>query len=197
MEEEILDDSKDYRERFFNLYPEEYQNIIQNQKIAHHSHELRYNALYDEIITSLLKHHEIDVSEIISIQLQCLHRAPQLSWQQFEFDPMLHIGPDQYAIFSILSSSFEQLRNANSHHLFFITESAGVGKSFLLSAVKYNLKMRGLLYLKVASTGIAAVNIEGEIIHSALSIMMSNYGNKSTSFMTSIFESEEWQNELQ
>jgi DNA replication protein DnaC len=126
--------------------------------------------LYDEIVISLLEHHETDISEIINIQLQHLHRAPRLSWQQFELDPMLHMRPDQYAAFSILSSSFEQLQNPNSHHLFFITGSAGVGKSFLLSAVEYNLKMCKLLYLKVAPTGIVAINIEGETIHSALSI---------------------------
>lgn len=67
----------------------------------------------------------------------------------------------------------------------------------MLSAVENNLNMRRLSYLKLAPTEIAAINIEGETIHSALSIMTSNQDNKSTSFMTSVFQSEERQNELE
>ena len=165
--------------------------------IAQHSHELRHSVLYDEIVTSLLEHHEIGVSEIIQIQLQALQRSPRLSSRQFQFDPMLHMGADQYAVFSVLSSSFDQLRNNSSHRLFFVTGSGGVGKSFMLSAVENNLNMRRLSYLKLAPTGIAAINIEGETIHSALSITTSNQGNKSTSFMRSVIQSEERQNELE
>ena len=72
----------------------------------------------------------------------------------------------------------------------------GVGKSYLLSAVEDNLKQCRISYLKLAPTGIAAVNIGGQTIHSALCMTMSNFGDKSTSYMTSIFQSEEKQIEM-
>lgn len=108
-DDEILDDIGDYRQRFFNLYSDEYHQVIQTQMIAQHSHKLHHSILYDEIVTSLLEHHEIDVSEIIRIQLQVLQQSPHLSCQQFQFDLIFHMGTDQYAVFSVLSSSFDQL----------------------------------------------------------------------------------------
>lgn len=77
-----------------------------------------------------------------------------------------------------------------------MTGSAGVGKSYLLSAIERRLKQGKLLYLKLAPTGIAAVNIQGQTIHSALSMTTSHMGTKSTSFMTSIFQSEKHQIEM-
>jgi ATP-dependent exoDNAse (exonuclease V) alpha subunit len=107
------------------------------------------------------------------------------------------MGPDQYLAFSTLSTAFDQLRSDPlSQRLFFVTGSAGVGKSYLLFAVEDNLKQRRISYLKLAPTGIAAVNVEGQTIHSALSMTTSNFRNKSTSYLTSIFNSEEKQTEI-
>jgi hypothetical protein len=104
------------------------------------------------------------------------------------------MSEDQYLAFSILSEMFDALsRDPSSQRLFFVTGSAGVGKSYLLSAIKQRLQRCRLSFLKLAPTGIAAVNIGGQTIHSALSMTTSHLGTKSTSYMSSIFQSEEIQ----
>jgi len=107
------------------------------------------------------------------------------------YEPTLHMGPDQYSAFSTLSTTFDQLHIINSQWLFFITGSAGVGKSYLLLAIQQNLDSWWLTYVKLTPTGIAAVNIQGQMIHSALSMMTSNFGNRMMSYVSSIFQSEE------
>ena len=71
-----------------------------------------------------------------------------------------------------------------------------VGKSFLLSAIQQILDQCHISYLKLAPTGITAVNIQGQTIHSALSMMTSNFDEKIMSYVTSIFQLEEKQEEL-
>src|SRR5436190_5955367 len=105
------------------------------------------------------------------------------------YKPTLHMGPDQYSAFSTLSTTFDQLYIVNSQWLFFINRSAGVGKSYLLSAIQQNLESRRLTYVKLTPTGIAAMNIQGQMIHSALSMMTSNFGDRMMSYMSSIFQS--------
>ena len=106
------------------------------------------------------------------------------------------MGSDQYTAFSVLSSTFADLQNYHGQKFFFVTGSAGVGKSYLLSAIQQTLDKRRISYLKLAPTGIAAVNIQGQTLHSALSMTTSNFGDKTTSHVTSIFKSEEKQREL-
>jgi hypothetical protein len=57
------------------------------------------------------------------------------------------------------------------------------------------IQQRRFKYLKLAPTGIAAINIEGRTIHSALSLVTTDT-YKSTQYRTSIFNSEESQNAM-
>ena len=52
----------------------------------------------------------------------------------------------------------------------FITASAGCGKSFLLNSIRKNIR----LLTVTASTGIAALNIGGTTLHSALGVGLAN-----------------------
>lgn len=58
----------------------------------------------------------------------------------------------------------------NKYPYFFITGSAGTGKSFIINLIVENLKRKGSKYLLLAPTGVAATTIGGETIHSALRI---------------------------
>lgn len=57
----------------------------------------------------------------------------------------------------------------------FFTGSAGTGKSLILEHVKYHLDQRGATYAVTAPTGIAAVLIAGQTIHSFAGV---GYGEK-------------------
>src|SRR5579859_744611 len=195
-EEEILGGHQSYRERFTELYPAEYDIVIEQQCQGQHMHTLFHIALYEELLNAIIERGPMDVQNIVTNQLRSLRRVPRND-QDEQYDPTLHMSHDQYLAFPMLSSAFDQLsRDPSSPWLYFVTGSAGVGKSFLLSAIESRLKQRRLPYLKLAPTGIAAVNIEGQTIHSALSMTTSHLGTKSTSYVSSIFQSEEAQVEM-
>ena len=59
---------------------------------------------------------------------------------------------------------------------YFITGSAGTGKSYMINLIKDMLDRRQSNYLLLAPTGVAAQNINGRTIHSELQIL-SNNGN--------------------
>ena len=75
-----------------------------------------------------------------------------------EDTPELKLDEDQLEALSFFESC-----NDNA----FITGKAGTGKSFLLSAFARLSEKRGYKLLKVAPTGIAALNIKGTTIHRA------------------------------
>ena len=54
---------------------------------------------------------------------------------------------------------------------FFITGSAGTGKSYIIHMIVNLLKQRRSNYLLLAPTGVAAQNIDGKTIHSELRIV--------------------------
>jgi DNA replication protein DnaC len=194
-EEEILAEHHTYRERFIELYPDEYNVVIQEQCQGQHSHELYHINVYEELLTAIVENGPIEVEKVVTEQMRSL-RCPPVPWNvsMDSYDATLHMSEDQYLAFSILSEMFDALsRDPSSQRLFFVTGSAGVGKSYLLSAIEQRLQRRRLSFLKLAPTGIAAVNIGGQTIHSALSMTTSHLGTKSTSYMSSIFQSEEIQ----
>jgi DNA replication protein DnaC len=197
-EDEILEDCHTYRERFIELYPGEYDVVIQEQCQGRHTYELYCVNLYEELLTAIVESGPVDVEHIITDQMKSLRRPPvQWDTSKDSYDATLHMSEDQYVAFSILSDMFDSLPNdPSSQRLFFVTGSAGVGKSYLLSAIEKRLQNRRLPFLKLAPTGIAAVNIGGQTIHSALSMTTSHLGTKSTSYMTSIFRSEEMQMQM-
>ena len=70
----------------------------------------------------------------------------------------IKLSEEQLAVKNIIEST--------SKHLF-ITGKAGTGKSTLLQAVKESTKKRCVV---VAPTGVAAINVEGQTIHSCFSL---------------------------
>ena len=194
-EDEILGGHQSYREHFIELYPEEYDVVIDQQCQGQHTHTLFHIALYEELLNAIIEQGPVDVQNVVTNQLRSLRRLPHNDDERY--DATLHMSHDQYLAFSILSSGFDQLsQDPSSLRLFFVTGSRGVGKSYLLSAIESRLKLRRLPYFKVAPTGIAAVNIGEQTIHSALSMTTGHLGMKSTSYMSSIFQSEVSQIEI-
>lgn len=74
---------------------------------------------------------------------------------------------------------------------FFITGSAGNGKSFIILVLLEYFQRIGHRYLLMASTGIAAQNIGGTKLHSALRITLDERG-----FRTLIFRDPKYCNNL-
>src|SRR5205814_7086710 len=70
----------------------------------------------------------------------------------------------------------------NKYPYFFITGSAGTGKSFIINLITDDLKKKKSNYLLLAPTGVAAQNIGGETIHYALRIHETLGGFQSLAF---------------
>ena len=79
------------------------------------------------------------------------------------------LTPDQYDTFNIITTATSGCLRYHGIR-FFITGPGGTGKSYLLRALEYSFKSQRITYLKMAPTGIAAINIGGQTIHSALLI---------------------------
>jgi len=87
---------------------------------------------------------------------------------------------EQYGCYTAVTQNI--LASTNSRRYFFITGPGGTGKSYLLKAIQhwYNVSRNQCILL--APTRIAARNIGGSTIHSALSIF-----TESREYQTSLF----------
>ena len=97
---------------------------------------------------------------------------------------------DQYKIFNILINNWKE-KKYSKHPYYFLTGSAGTGKSFMIQQIITYLTNRNIKYLLMAPTGVAAKNINGHTIHSALHIR-----NTSTYFETLSHYNEQHKKEL-
>ncbi|CAB4473814.1 unnamed protein product [Rhizophagus irregularis] len=79
------------------------------------------------------------------------------------------LSNDQYKIFNILTNSWGK-KEHHKHPYFFLTGSAGTGKSFMIQQIISFLTSKNIKYLLMAPTGVAATNVDGQTIHSALHI---------------------------
>ena len=181
-----------------SLYPNDYQHIIDRRQLGRHTKELSLAQLYNEIITMIIETINISISDIVTSQLHNLHPSQllQAAYEDDGFDPILHMGDDQYDAYSTIMQASNHHHSPDNHQLFFITDSTGMGKSFILSSIKHTLSLHHIPFLKLALTGIAAVNIGGQTVHLALSITTYGGGSKSTSFITSIHRSQDKMDEL-
>ena len=85
--------------------------------------------------------------------------------QQEAEEELYQLSPTQEAG---ISACLDDMKNV------FITGSAGVGKSFLLRRLLSRLRSRGCVYYATASTGAAAVAIQGTTLHAFAGIGISN-----------------------
>jgi len=86
-----------------------------------------------------------------------IYTKPKLNERQIEIDG-IKLSDEQQRIFDIVENEDKNV---------FITGKAGTGKSALLQYVKYNSKKQVVV---VAPTGVAALNVGGQTIHSLFGI---------------------------
>ena len=96
------------------------------------------------------------------MQLNCMFS------RQLSIYPSLSLEGDQYRAYTFIIQNLNESKRKGLH--FFVTGPAGTGKSYLLHSLLSWFEMSKIEFLVLASTGIAANNINGQTIHSALSI---------------------------
>ncbi|GAA5956414.1 hypothetical protein JCM3765_005655 [Sporobolomyces pararoseus] len=90
--------------------------------------------------------------------------APQKRMDSTLFEPAKVCSEEQIDILKLVKEG----RNV------FITGSAGVGKSLVISEISRMLKFHGAGFSTTAPTGIAAVNVEGQTLHSWAGVGLGN-----------------------
>src|SRR6185369_11191405 len=178
-EEELLGEHSTYRERFRTQFPHQYKHAIteiNNTLIANKLHiSTAYKNIIEEIVPDLKNH---DLQRLIFQQLMTLEHQPPLT------DPnsTLCLNEDQYKIYDMLSNTWGP-ENKEKYPYFFMTGPAGTGKSYMTHQIIQLLKSKNINHLLIAPTGVAAQNIGGKTIYSALKIKQcgSNYQTLSIS----------------
>jgi len=113
-------------------------------------------------------------------QQQWAHRIPNplLQAEQYDVDEMVTLVDEQRAIFNpeqaaAFNAILESVTN-NQGHLFFIHAAGGCRKTFLYNTIAAEIRRRGQVALCVASSGIAALLLDGErTSHSRFKIPLS------------------------
>src|SRR2546430_820340 len=127
------------------LYPEEYRDIQIRQQLGRHQNELSFTALYDEIVTAIVESINVDIRDIVADQINSLRPTRMIRYayagtNDEPYDATLHMGDDQYETYSLIMNSIIHRHSPGGQRLFFVTGSAGTGKSFILSAVEQEVK---------------------------------------------------------
>jgi hypothetical protein len=180
-EDELLGNCTSYRERYLNLHPD-FQHSIQNSTIItaqEHRHSLQNQ--FDTIITNILEdlagHITPQIADILTIQLDALKLTPPVLPQS----AILNLPEEQYTVYNTITSNLGLLQS-NKYPFFFITGSGGTGKSYITRLIIDWIKSQNKTYLLTAPTGVAAQNVGGFTIHSALRILQSGSGYQSLAF---------------
>ena len=180
-EDELLGDHASYREKYLSLHPD-FQNMIQNSTNTI-ADENRYSLQnqFDSIITNILENLAENItpciSDILTKQLDVLKLTPPI----FPQNAMLNLPEDQYILYNTIVSNIGPLQS-KKYPFFFITGSGGTGKSYITQLIVDWIKSQNKSYLLTAPTGVAAQNIGGSTIHSALRLTQSGSGYQSLAF---------------
>ncbi|GES90273.1 Pif1-like helicase domain-containing protein [Rhizophagus clarus] len=168
-EEELKGYFSTYREHFLNKFPEVYHDECILYKKKHQEEINNFNDQFIELTHAFLENlmglTNTQFKEIIGNQLTKMKIIPPI----IPLNTMLSLPKDQYQCVDRIVRTLGP--NDGKHYPYFlITGSAGIGKSFVTHILLKEFEKRGLSYLVLAPTGVAAQNIGGFTIHSALKI---------------------------
>src|SRR6185436_18117551 len=148
----------------------------------------QFTSIIDSLLQSLQQHISLPNVDIIKFQLDSLKKLPPV----ISNSSIAYLPEDQYKAITTLSNVMGS--HNNQWPYFFLTGAAGTGKSFIIHHFRMHLQRMRKKYLVLAPTGVAAQNIDGATIHSALKI--SSTATNYSSYQTLIFDSENLQIEM-
>jgi ATP-dependent DNA helicase PIF1 len=125
----------------------------------------QFDALIEELFLSLQPILTEDIRKIIHMQINSIKLLPPI----IPAIPMTELPTSQYYCMQTIKNYLGP-RDGQHYPYFFITGSAGTGKSFITNLIINELNSKNQDYLLMAPTGVAAQNIGGHTIHSLLRI---------------------------
>jgi len=180
-ENELLDNYMSYREKYLSLHPD-FQNSIQNttnttENESRYSLQNQFNTIITQIIENLTNNITPQIADILTRQLDILKLTPPI----FPQNAMLYLPEEQYILYNTIISNLGPLQS-KKYPFFFITGSGGTGKTYITKLIIDWINSQNKTYLLTAPTGVAAQNIGGQTIHSALRLTQSGSGYQSLAF---------------
>ncbi|CAG8661685.1 22150_t:CDS:2 [Gigaspora margarita] len=152
-----------------------------------YSRNIRAQTLYsgslDKLLHSLNNQLPTNLHSIIQSQLETLKILPYI----FLLTATLELPADQYNAILIISMYIGRTSNSKWSY-YFITGSAGTGKSYIIYIIIKMLEQKNSSYLLLAPTGVAAQNIGGKTIYSKLQITSTQTGFISKAFADKDFK---------
>jgi DNA replication protein DnaC len=168
-ESDLYNSYPTYRAHFLARYPEETQRLQENSSNFIHSlqerNSLHFHHALDELMSHLNNYIPQRAEQLIKTQLELLRSNPVIHPSA----AMLNLPDDQYYALNVITHCLGP-KSQSKHPYFFITGSAGTGKTFLIHMLCDLFKNQKKNYLLLAPTGVAAQHIGGHTIHSALRI---------------------------
>src|SRR6266542_3917678 len=137
----------------------------------------QFVVMLDRLLQSLRSHLPATLSSIIQIQMNNLKILPHL----FPETAILELPHDQYRALSTINMYMGR-SNGVKWPYYFITRSAGTGKSYIINIIINMLNQKRQTHLLLAPTGVAAQNIGGTTIHSELRIISTQGGFRTRAY---------------
>ena len=182
-ESDICGNYTNYREHYLALHPDEAETMRDESTnyIAQRSTQLfsQFEDLLDNLQSQLVSL-PISVSNLIRMQMTLLYRMPPI----LPKDIIAHLPSDQFAALDCLTNKFGSL-SRTKYPYYFLTGAAGTGKSHCVRLFVQFLKQKNIPFLLLAPTGVAAQNIDGKTIHSALRICQTDESHMTLAFQDS------------
>ncbi|GET03473.1 AAA family ATPase [Rhizophagus clarus] len=179
-----------YREKFLQYFPDFLANLHNQTMDTHQSRLSRLNNCFVEMLSRLLEslsiHLSTDLKHIIQTQMDDLKLLPRI----YPETAMLELPQDQYHVLLTINMYLGK-NDGVKWPYFFITGSAGTGKSYIINMITNILTQKSQPFLLLAPTGVAAQNVGGMTIHSALHIISTN-----GSFLTRAYVDNELRSSL-
>jgi len=168
-ETEMYGPYQTYRDHYLSLFPEQRLEMY-TETTAHMQHyhlqlTNRFAQLLDDLLSKLQNEINYLNVDVIKLQLDHLKIISPITPPQL----MVNLPEDQYKIMDILTNKLGNQSN-KKYPYFFVTGSAGTGKSYIIHLLTKFLAEHRSKFLLMAPTGVAAQRIDGKTIHSALRI---------------------------
>ena len=164
-DEEIRGSAESYRERLLTLDATLYTQVLQGQDERELATRLTIGNDYLEMVERIAASTPPNLQDMVSQQLKQLNcmTVPTL-----RDTAAISLQGDQYKAYTTITQNIQASRHQGC--CFFVTGPGGTGKSFLLKALQHWCDTSRNSCLLLAPTGIAAKNIDGNTIHSGMSI---------------------------
>jgi len=143
------------------------QLVLQNQ----------FNTIMTHILDNIASVIAPQLTDVLTKQLNALKLLPPI----LPHNAMLGLPNEQYSVYNTIVNNLGSLQS-KKYPFFFITGSAGTGKTYITKLIINWLKSQGRSFLLTAPTGVSAQTVGGFTLHSALRLSQSESGYHTLAF---------------